>query len=297
MPTNRLITTSGNIDWSSGANWSATTAPATGEDIIIENSSANFTSGLAQSAVTLASLTIKQTFTGTIGILGTPLAIGVDGICRIGDHDGPGSPAGSGRININFGTVDATEVIIVNSAAQGTDTNLPPIRLIMTHANDKVYVRKGKVGIAVSHGAETSTLALVDTSFVSNQLSDAEVFVGAGVTLAAINKTGGNVLARCPTTGAIVNRAGTLTLEGAGAHSGTIVVHGGNVISNTSGLIDDVTLKGGGFDESKSNVARTISLITIDPEGVEPIIWTPNPAVTHTSVVPTAPFKAIIQKG
>ena len=67
MATNYWIGGSGSQPWTTGANWSLGAAPVSTNDVFILNGSSDINTGLAQSAVTLASLTIGSGFTGTIG--------------------------------------------------------------------------------------------------------------------------------------------------------------------------------------------------------------------------------------
>jgi hypothetical protein len=54
--------------WDNAANWSNAAVPVNSDDAIVENTDVPILYGLAQTAVTLTSLTINASFTGTIGL-------------------------------------------------------------------------------------------------------------------------------------------------------------------------------------------------------------------------------------
>jgi hypothetical protein len=83
MASNYLISTSGSANWGTAANWSLLSIPANTEDVTLANSSAAIDAGLLQSGVTLGSLSVPQTFTGSCGLATqTPRAPTAGGITR-----------------------------------------------------------------------------------------------------------------------------------------------------------------------------------------------------------------------
>jgi hypothetical protein len=98
---------SGGAFWSTGANWSTGAVPTTGDDVVLQNSANPVLYGLDQSAVTLNSLSIDQSFTGTIGLPRANSAGYVEyreqylkiGATTVTIGRGPG--AGSGRIKLD----------------------------------------------------------------------------------------------------------------------------------------------------------------------------------------------------
>ena len=82
-----LVPTSGSVNWASTASWSATnggvsgaSVPVTGDNVYILNGAANINSGLSQTGVDLASLTVQ--FNGTIGTESTSLSLGAVTDCN-----------------------------------------------------------------------------------------------------------------------------------------------------------------------------------------------------------------------
>lgn len=91
MATNRYLGVNGN--WGDSTNWSLGTVPNDGEDVVIDQSNQTITSGLNQTGVALASLTITAPV--NIGGNGSSLIIGVTGTFKA---------AGGGAIYVSADT-------------------------------------------------------------------------------------------------------------------------------------------------------------------------------------------------
>jgi phage baseplate assembly protein gpV len=249
-------------NWAVAANWSTGEVPRDGNNVYLENSAVSITSGLAQSAKTLASLNISQSYTGQTGDDVNYLAIGATAV-KIGYYNGPGIPAGSGRIKLDVGTAQ-TAITIYNSG-QPVNTNKPAIMLLGTHAANTLEVRKGKVGIAFGTG-EAATFATINSSYSTQPASDVGLTIGAGTTLTTLNQTGGENTLLCAAT-TITTKAGTLWIDGSGAIT-TLTIEGGTVTSNTTGTITAAVIKTAGtLDLTKSSAARTITTTKLDAGG------------------------------
>lgn len=249
-------------DWSVAANWSPAGVPANDDDVYLVNSSQDVTAGLDQSAVALASYNQEQSYTGKIGDADNYLQIGASAV-NIGQHYGPGSPAGSGRIKLDLGATAA--VVVVYNTGSPADSNLPSVRLLANNAATTIEVRKGSVGIACETG-ETTTVGTITESYVSQQSSDADVFVGPGVTLTTLNKTGGDCVLECAAT-TVTNEGGDLVTTGSGAIT-TMHVKGGEVIPNSTGTITTCNINTAGYaDFTKSAAARTVTTLKLEAGG------------------------------
>lgn len=249
-------------DWSVAANFSPSGVPANSDDVYLENSSQDVSAGLDQSAVALDSLHIAQSYTGNIGDDDAYLQIGA-GVVNIGRHYGPGSPAGSGRIKLDLGST-AAAVVTYNSGSPA-DSNKPAIRLLADNAATTIEVRKGSVGIACETG-ETTTVGTITESYISRQASDADVFIGSGVTLTTLNKTGGDGVLECAAT-TVTNEGGNLITDGSGAIA-TLNAEGGEVISNSTGTITTCNIATAGTaDFLKSAAARTVTTMKLEAGG------------------------------
>lgn len=262
----------GPSDWSSADNWSGGAVPggAANQDIYIEDSSVDILYGLDQSGIanTLDSLNIGQSYTGHIGSNGAA-GIAADYLqikataVNIGQHYGSGTPGGSGRIKLDLGATQSA--VTIHHTGTPADSYKPSVRLKCNNAATTLEVRKGKVGVAVEAG-ETSTISIINGNYVNNKNTDADVFIGEGVTLTTLNQKGGEIVQQCAAT-TINTEGGKLTTAGSGAVA-TMNVKGGEVISNSTGTITTLHIMSGGVaDFTKSMAARTITNLKVEVGG------------------------------
>lgn len=174
-----------------------------GAVILYADTTATVPAGGPPGSVTFASLTISQTYTGTIGNAGIggywkqPVTAWI-----VGNPSGTGQTAsGSGRIKIDFGSVQYTGTVL--NSGQSTDANQMPIRIKGTNSSNKLSVINGNVGVATNQPGETSTISQLDV--VGSQTA---AVTGSGVTLTTVNAANGCKL----TTNSAIT---TLTTSGA----------------------------------------------------------------------------------
>jgi trimeric autotransporter adhesin len=238
----------GGAFWSVAANWSTLSVPADGDDVIVQNSANPILFGLDQSAVTLNSLSIDQSFTGTIGLpRGNPggyveyreqyLKIGATTI-TIGRGDG----AGSGRIKINTLAVQ-TAIGVLNSGSP-IESGVKSVLWKGTHASNAVLVNKGSFAAAPFAG-ETATIAALKQGYRTNVAGDSDVRLGAGCTLSgcAITKLGGALEVSSGFASLVQLNGETAILAGA---PGTMAIAGGAVRYKSAGTYTAATVSGGG---------------------------------------------------
>ncbi len=287
------IASAGPKHWDTLANWSTGALPGggAGEDIFIEDFSGDILFGLDQSGIanTLTSLNISKSFTGKIGPNGSAgiaaayLQIKATTV-NIGQHFGPGSPVGSGRIKLDLGATAST--VNVNGTATGADDGKPALRLKMASTTSNLIVNKGIVGLAAEAG-ETSSVGTVRVSFLTNRASDSELLLGDGVTFGGTNTldiSGGDTTLRVAVT-TVTIKGGTLTKTGSGAittlnaDGGTVTTWGTGTVtnlnasgaaitSNSAGTITNLTINGGSVDFTKSPVLRTVTTPKLNAGGV-----------------------------
>lgn len=249
-------------DWATANNWSPSGVPEDADDVYLENSSQSVTEGFDQSAITLASLNIARTFTGTIGDSDEYLQIGAT-VVNIGYYYGIGTPSGSGRIKLNLGAVVST--VTISYAGISADTNKPAIRLRANNVNTIIHIRRGIVGIAYETG-ETATVGIINVGWSANRANDSDVEIGPGVTLTTLNKTGGECVLRCAATNVNCDY-GDLITEGTGAIT-TATMRGGKLIPNSTGTITTLNIiENGSADFTLSNAARTITTAKVGGNG------------------------------
>lgn len=249
-------------DWSVAGNWSPSGVPQSNDDVYLENSAQDVSAGLNQSAIILNSLNIDKSFTGAVGTAAAYLQISAD-IVNIGYNYGlnPQSLLGSGRIKLNLGDEPAA-ITIFDSALTPTDANKWPVQILCNDAATTLEIRKGKAAIAGNTG-ETSVLATITLNWVTQKSSDAELFIGEGVTLVTLNQSGGKGILACAAT-TVTSYGGTLLTAGTGAIT-TLIVDGSQVTSNSSGTITTCRVNSGLADFTKSAAARTVTNMYVNP--------------------------------
>ncbi|OHB81788.1 MAG: hypothetical protein A2W31_06585 [Planctomycetes bacterium RBG_16_64_10] len=257
---------SGPNHWDTAANWSGGALPANTNDVVIENSDVDILYGLDQSALTFASLAVKQSYSGKIGLprrnaggyfeyRDQSLKCGAT-LVNIGDGDGQGS----GRIKINTGTVAAT--ITVFNAGTPTEYNdgIPAVLLQGSHAANALVVIKGDVGSAF-FAAETAQYASIKTAYKDSPAGDVKLRCGSGVTHGTITQAGGVVeINSNATTVSQTEETATLWLKGAAAV--TTLTAEGLVKSHSTGTIGTATIRGV-FDKRGTMTAQTITNLTV----------------------------------
>lgn len=280
---------SGPKHWDTAANWSTGAVPDGAHDVYVEDFSGDILYGLDQSGITpLTTLNIGRSFTGKIGSNGSA-GIAADYLqilsaaVNIGQHFGPGSPTGSGRIKMDLGATATT--VTVAGTATPADTNKPSLRLKMASTSSNLYVNKGNVGLAFEPG-ETSSVGAVRVGFITNVANDSDLSIGDGVTFGGSNTltcTGGDTTLRVAVTTVTVE-GGTLTKSNSGAittlnaSGGTVTTWGSGTIgtvnasgatfnSNSTGTITTLTITGGTVDFTKSPAARTVTTPKLDAGG------------------------------
>lgn len=239
-------------DPTNGANWTKSdgtsgAAPGNGDDAVVAAipGVALASIGAADmSAVTLNSLTIGQSFTGTIGAASTAGAtfgywkIGAAS-WTIGTPSGDGTPAvGSGRIKIDFGSAAFAGVVLASGAS--VDAGAEPVRVKGSNAGNKLYVLGGRVGVATNLPGEAATLAEVDVNG-----STAVCNLGPGVTWTNANASSG----------------GTITLNS--GSSGTLAVSSGST-ATTNGTGAIATVNAGGTTNLNHRPASGAAIATLN---------------------------------
>jgi len=264
----------GPSDWSSVDNWDSGAVPgnAASQDVYIENTSNDLLYGLDQSGISniLTALNIDKSFTGELGVhgatgeSGTYLQIKAAKI-NIGEHNGPGSPVGSGLIKID--SVSTVSVIVVHDTASvASDTSKPAVLLKTNHTSTTVEVIKGKVGVAYEPG-ESALLGTIYVGYKTSIETDAEVYTGAGATIAAIYKHGGKLYLASGTV-TVKNWAGDFYAVGEALISGSTYAYGGTCYLNGDGPYGTLfILDQGVVDFTQSNQPRTVTTVNLDAGG------------------------------
>ncbi len=273
--------------WDSAANWSflgtTRSLPITGDDVVYENSPFPCLWGLAQSGILLASLTRKETFTGTLGLprnnttdannpyveyRPTYLEIGATTVTL-----GLGTGTGSGRFKLDTGA-NQTALSVLNSGTR-VEAGVNSILWKGTHVDNTWFVNKGDLGIAIFAG-ETANFDDAGVGFIGAQAADATVDIGEGVTQKAagiITINGGTVNTLHDPIN-LVQTAGDVTVGGTATPT-SLSIRGGTYRWNHTGTANWLYLSAGGVIDFRGDMrAKGCSSINLyggdmyDPAGV-----------------------------
>lgn len=281
-----VTASSGPNDWDVARNWDLGTVPVNGDDVIIESGAASITHGLNQSAVTLASLTVKLTFTGRIGLLEKGFTQSSDGgtfsplkdefkdqylqigatVLTLGENFSGRPQIGSRLIKINLGSV-LSAVTVHETASSSFETNLPAVQLLGTNASNNLQVRSGGAGIGIAvHGFEVSTFSDID---IGSDMNSGGVELGDGVTLTNWSQKSGTHFVNAAATIALLSIVGgrittegdyTVTLvevSGSATYFSNHVKTAGNAITTLT-FLDDGTV-----DTLRNSETRTFDTVNL----------------------------------
>lgn len=254
--------------WSNADNWTGNAVPVNSDDVYFQNNSVPVLYGLGQSAVTLTSLNIMASYTGTIGLpllnesgsyyeyRSTYLAVSATTL-----NIGQGQGGGSGRLKIATGSNACT--LNVFSTGSPLESGISALLYTGTHASNVANIYSGSVGIAQLAG-ETSTVPIVRISYLTNIDADSVVVLGAGCTLTTIDKVGGDLTLNAAAT-TITQTGGTLTTYGSGAITTVNLRSAGDASPQyfyacSSGTITTLNIAG---DETVADFSRDMRAKTV----------------------------------
>jgi hypothetical protein len=291
--------------WDNARNWSVA-VPVSTDNVIIENSAISITHGLDQASVTLASLKIKKSFTGRIGLRANAFSSTASGnttnaakneykekylkigatLLDIGEDETTRPQNGSTLVKINIGTIAST-ITVHGTASTSYEESKPAVQLLGVNVGNNLFVRSAKasVGIAVS-AFEVSTFNDID---IASGMDSGGVVLGSGVTfLNWTQKSGDNYLNGAATVTSVSIYGGTL--ESNGDLTLTLVTVGEGAVyypnhQKTAGVeITTLTYTNAAtVDTTRSVAARTITTVNL-AQGAE--LVTDTNFVTITNLTP-----------
>ena len=241
--------------FSSAGNSSTGSAPVNSDDVILDRSTVNYTDGLAMSSVTLASLSIYASYTGSIGrpatnpngypeYRATELAISAS-VLTIGAGDGQGSP----NIRLNLGSNACVAEVI--KTGQSQEQGCAALQLRGTSITS-LMIHDGSVDVAMNAGHTATVTAL--------NVSAGTVRTGTGCTVTTAQVLGGTVeMLKNPTTLTVLG--GTAILRGSNAPTTITIRRSGRVKYNCGQNITTLNL-GGVLDLSDD--LRTLTVGTLN---------------------------------
>jgi len=253
--------------WIAG-NFDSNTLPANGDTVIFENNNIDCLYLLDQSGVNLAALTIKQSYTGKIGLpewnannygeyRTTYLKLNDCTAVTIGQGEGNGS----GRLKIDAGSNAASGLTVWNKGTRA-ETGIPCMLYKAGHADGTVTVIKGDVGVAI-FGSETATVKTLQVGYLDSRTGDSTVICGDGVTLNGAGSTvtvdGGEVDLGDNAVLTVTQTGGEVTLDGS-ATCTTWHLDGGTAYYKSTGTLTTVNVGGGGsLDFRRDMGSRTVT--------------------------------------
>lgn len=272
-------------DWNDATNWSTGSVPVDSDDVIVENSNVAILYGLAQTGVSLASFTVKPTFTGTIGLPRTNTAGYVeyletyltladvgDVVTTIYNIDA----SGSGRIKID--NIDAQCELNVYGTGTRAEDDVPVLLFVGTHASNILNLNKGDVGVGF-FGGEAATLATTRVGYRNARSSDSKLVIGIGCNTTTLVQHGGEVEALSTLTTVTVT-AGTLTV-GDDAAVTTLNLDGGTCYYESDGNLTQLNVAGGAVIDFRRDARdRTVAATNVYAGG---IVYDPMETVTWTN--------------
>lgn len=257
-------------------NWAEGSVATTGDDMVVDRP-VSILYALAQSAVTLTSLTITERFTSTahIGLpfrndggyeeyRATELAISATTIT---------ARSKSALIKINLGTAQTTASIF--GGATSAETNRPAFQICGTHTSNVFNVLGATANVGIGANDEASAIATLRQTLGT-------VTVGKNVTqLTTYNKSSGTGYLKCLAT-TVTNSAGAMAIEGSGAIT-TLNVGGGTVSHAGTGTVTTANISNSGvLDFNGSNLAITMTNTNLNDNGM---ILDRNDRVTFTNPI------------
>lgn len=212
-----------------------------------------------KSGIILAELHVDLGYFYGGGLVGTKTEdwqIGA-ALATIGNYTGPGDLPieADGRFRWDMGSTVST-ITVFNTVSGSEDDSLRPVRLLGSHPDNVITVRRGLVGLAATTPDEVSLIKTINIDYVDSVNDDSDVELGMGVTLTNLIKTGGTCLLQSAST-LIRQWAGLLTTEGTGVQT-QIDIHGGTIISNSTGNVTKINGYGGTVDMIRSSELRTL---------------------------------------
>lgn len=283
LTTTTPTASSGPNHYDAVANWSPVNVPVSGDDLFFEDSAVDVLYGIDQSAVRPASVNVRASYTGKIGL---PVFTGAyfeyrptylrfnggGGTVAVNVGHGPGQ--GSSRVKIDTGA-DQTTFDVVRTAAPESP-GIEAALLKGTHASNVANITRGSVGFAVFAG-ETATIATLRCGFVESVQGDATVRCGSGVTLTTIEQSGGVLTINSNAT-TITKTDGTLFVEGAAAVT-TLHNRKGNAFYKSTGTLSTVNVGSEAVLDFRQDMrARTVTTTNVHGGGA---IFDPHKTVAR----------------
>jgi hypothetical protein len=251
-------------DWGDTLNWAGGVVPVATDDVLIENTDVPILYGLDQSAVALTSVTIRDTFTGNIGL---PIIneagyieyrtsiLAFSGITTLTIFHGAGDPASRFRITVGANNCAVTLNGPIDSSPSSAG----------------VLEWEGGAGthtFTLNNGSAFITLYSKDAVTISSITAvQSAIETGPNCTVTTATITGGStVFRKSPTTLTMVGGANVDVLSGAGS-STTITNRESTIVWQGNAITNYVGNSGSTIDFSEDRTAITVTNAHVSGSG------------------------------
>ncbi len=230
---NKIWTGAVDNSYSVAGNWIGGVPVATDNVYLTTGYINSINAGLNQSGVAITSFNADLGYTGSVADSGTYLQINSTNVI-LGKPMATGNASGSGRMNLNFGSV-ATTVNVYGGSTNSTDLYQTCYKLLGTSIS-QLSVLNGQVGVALDIGSVSGiTSVTIDGGYV--------VFgPGVGNPTFTLNSGILNSATTATVTASTIN--GIYNYSGTGAHTTMNILGGGYVNYTGSGTIDTLNITG-----------------------------------------------------
>jgi hypothetical protein len=232
--------------------------PITADVVYIERTSSDILYGLAQTAVTLAGLHVRFSFTGRIGL---PHINATGAYIEYRDQSleikaTVATIDGTSAKQINLGT--STAATSINVTGTGiADDNSPPLSITGTNAGNTIHVARGTVGVGHFANGEDTSFPVVTIGYLTTVANDASVSLGSGATTAVVTQNGGTLFCDSATTTLNVHQG--VCYLGCPETIAAVNEYGGTVYYNTASTTTTLMVAGGTLDFRLGNYGPTIT--------------------------------------
>lgn len=275
-------------DWSDALNWAGGVIPVDTDDVIIEDTAESIWYGLDQSSILLTSLTVRETFTGTIGLPTTNpngyleyrnTALLLDGATTLTITHNSGDQSQRFRITV----ADNNCALIVNGPLDNSSQNYGVVEWDAGTGTHTVAVNNGSVSIApqTQDSVTVSTLKAVDSAILTGP--------SATITTATLDGACTAIFGKSPTTLNMDGSSAAQVQSGActtlNLVRGQVIWQGGNITTLTVSptaianfaedkaaiTVTDTTLHSGGLIDNPNNRVTWTNGILLYKCGLEDI--------------------------
>lgn len=263
-------------DWADTLNWAGGTIPIDTDDVIIENTPESILYNLDQSTILLASLTIRETFTGTIGLPNVndngyyeyrDTVLTLEGATALTITHNSGDSAQRFRITVGANNC----ALVINGPIDSTPSSYGVVEWDAGTGTHTISINNGSVSIApdTQDAVTVSSLSAVDSAVLSGP--------SATITTANLDGQCSALFGKSPTT---LNMDGASTAQIQSGACTTLDLVRGSVIWQGGAITTLTVSPTATFNANEDKAAITITNATLHYNGT---ILDANKRITWTN--------------